>query len=202
MIKKFERYNQKHWLTRIGPSQLSILLSKVTTNNGAESYHARINQTFKCNHPNIWYFCDTLNKIITDTDIDITRLNNGLNISRNQKQNQIVKEELRESSKQNLVNGVYTPIEYINVLQSTLKSMPIQTEDYDGVDSDSGDSDENISQTQDTCCVCLQPRENTVCYRPCSHAKVCLRCDQILMESNRSCPVCRTDIQDRFIIYQ
>ena len=170
MIKKFERYYQKHWLTRIGPSQLSIFTSKVPTNNGAESYHAKINQTIKCNHPNIWYFCDTLNKIITDTDIDITRLNNGLDISRNQKQNQIVKEELRESSKQNLINGVYTPIEYINVLQSTLKSMPILTEDYDGVDSDSGDSDENISQIQDTCSVC------------CNHVKIQFVIDRVHMQ--------------------
>ena len=102
MNKKCERYYQKQWLTRIGPSQLSIFTSKVTTNNGAESYHAKLNNTFKCNHPNIWYFCDTLNKIITDTDTDITRLNNGLDISRSQKRIQIFKEDLRESCRRNL----------------------------------------------------------------------------------------------------
>ena len=93
------------------------------------------------------------------------------------------------------------PIECINVLQSALKPMPILTEDYDSVESDSGESDGNISPTQDTCCVCFKPRENTIRYRPCSHAKMCLRCDELLMESNQSCPVCRTYIQDRFIIY-
>ena len=62
IIKKFERYYQNNGY------QLSASTSKVTTNNGAESYHAKLNNTFKCNHPNIWYFCDTLNKIITDTD--------------------------------------------------------------------------------------------------------------------------------------
>ena len=42
--------------------------------------------------------------------------------------------------------------------------MPILTEDYDSVESDSGDADENISATQDTCCIYLQPREDTVCF--------------------------------------
>ena len=47
--------------------------------------------------------------------------------------------------------------------------------------SDTADSEDDVfngdvSITQDFCCVCLQPRETTICFRPCSHAKVCLRC--------------------------
>ena len=45
-IEKFKRYTQQ-WLTRIGPSQLSVFTSKSTTNNGAESYHAKIGNIFK-----------------------------------------------------------------------------------------------------------------------------------------------------------
>ena len=55
-IEKFKRYYKQQWLTRIGPSQLSVFTSKSTTNNGAESYHAKIGNIFKCNHPNIWVF--------------------------------------------------------------------------------------------------------------------------------------------------
>ena len=40
--------------------------------------------------------------------------------------------------------------------------MSILTEDYDEVESDSRDSDDNISPTQDTCCVYLHPRENII----------------------------------------
>ena len=79
-IEKFKRYYKQQWLTRIGPSQLSVFTSKSTTNNGAESYHAKIGNIFKCNHPNIWVFCDTLNNIIIDTDAEIGRLTNSLDI--------------------------------------------------------------------------------------------------------------------------
>ena len=73
--------------------------------------------------------------------------------------------------------------------------------------SDSADSKDDLSMgdvsiTQDVCYVCLQPRETTICFCPCSHAKVCFRCDQILIEENQTCPVCRSEIRDRFIIYQ
>ena len=88
-------------------------------NNGAESYHAKITTTFKSNHPNIWNFCETFNDIITDSDIDIARLNNGLDISRSQKREQILKGQQMESCKQKLSNGIYTPSEYIDTLQSS-----------------------------------------------------------------------------------
>ena len=60
-IEKFKRYYKRYFLTRIGPAKLTIFTSKVTTNNGAESYHAKITTTFKSNHPNIWNFCETRN---------------------------------------------------------------------------------------------------------------------------------------------
>ena len=46
-IEKFKQYYKRQWLTIIVPSQLSIFTSKVTTNNGAESYYAKISNTFK-----------------------------------------------------------------------------------------------------------------------------------------------------------
>ena len=78
-----------------------------------EHYHAKVTSTFKGNHPNIWNFYGTLNDIITDTDIDIARLNNGLDISRSQKREKILKDQQMESCKQKLANGTYTPNEYI-----------------------------------------------------------------------------------------
>ena len=82
-IEKFKRYYK--------PSQLSVFTSKLTTNNGAESYHAKISNIFKCNHPNIWIFCETLNNIIIDTDAEIGRLDNGLDISRRQRKTKLEK---------------------------------------------------------------------------------------------------------------
>ena len=200
-IEKFKRYYKHQWLTRIGPSQLSVFKSKVTTNNGAESYHAKINKNFKSNHPNIWVFCETLNNIIVDTDAEIGRLNNSLEIFRSKKKDQIKKDELREICRENLVNGTYTPIEFITALHTTLDSVASLSVDFDDNDSDSGESEYNVLITESTCCICLQPREDTICFRPCSHARVCSRCDQVLKEENKPCPICRYIIQDRFKIY-
>ena len=135
-LKKFKRYYKQQWLTRIGPSQLSVFTSKLTTNNGAESYHAKISNIFQCNHPNIWIFCETLNNIIIDTDAEIGRLNNGLDISRRQKKDQIRKDELREICKENLANGTYTPMDFITALHTTIDSVASLSVDVDDDDSD------------------------------------------------------------------
>ena len=200
-IEKFKRYYKQQWLTRIGPSQLSVFTSKSTTNNGAESYHAKIGNIFKCNHPNIWVFCDTLNNIIIDTDAEIGRLTNSLDISRSQKKDQIRKDELREICKENLANGTYTPMDFITALHTTLDSVASLSVDADDDESDSEESEYNVSMIELTCCICLLPRENTICFRPCSHARICSRCDQVLIQENKPCPFCRCIIQDRFIIY-
>ena len=98
------------------------------TNNGEESHHAKITTTFKSSHPNIWNFCETLNDIITDTDIDIARLNNGLDILGVKSENKFL-----NIIKWNHVNKSL-PIEYIpqasvlilNNLVSTLNQYIIQ----------------------------------------------------------------------------
>ena len=76
-----------------------------------------------------------------------------------------------ESCKQKLANGIYTPNEYIDTTQSSLNTKPIYNSNYEDVASDSADSEDylsmvDVSITQDICCVCLQPRETTICFRP------------------------------------
>ena len=124
-----------------------------------------------------------------------------MEISRSQKKDQIKKDELTEICRENLVNGTYTPIEFITALHTTLDSVASLSVDFDDNDSDSGESEYNVLITESTCCICLQPREDTICFRPCSHARVCSRCDQVLKEENKPCPICRYIIQDRFKIY-
>ena len=202
-IVLFQRYYKKQWLKRIGPLQLSIFACNVTTNNGAESYHAKISKNFKSNHPNIWNFCETLNNVIIDTDADIARLKNGLDISRIQKKDQLTKNHLLKSSKDKLLSETYTPIDFIAALRTTIDSIQVKDNEFDdneSFDNDySGDSEQVLST--EVCCVCLLPRENTICFRPCWHARVCSRCDQVLKDSSLPCPVCRSIIQDRFEIY-
>ena len=55
----FLRYFKRYWLTQVTPSELSVFELENGTNNGAESYHARLKSLFKMSHPqfgNSWQF--------------------------------------------------------------------------------------------------------------------------------------------------
>ena len=94
--------------------------------------------------------------------------------------------------KQKFADGIYTPNEYIDTLQSTsLYSKPICSLNYEDILSDFEESEDDLSMqkvstTHDVCCVCLQQSETTICFRPCSHPKVCFRCDKILIELSQT----------------
>ena len=145
-IVLFQRYYKKQWLKRIGPLQLSIFACNVTTNNGVESYHAKISKKFKSNHPNFWNFCETLNNVIIDTDTDIARLKNGLDISRIQKKDQLTKNHLLKSSKDKLLSGMYTLIDFIAALRTTIDSIQVKDNEFDDNESFDNDYSEDSEQ--------------------------------------------------------
>ena len=49
-----------------------------STNNNAESYHKSLKSDIKTSHPNIWKFMSTLEDIILDFDLEMRRLEEGL----------------------------------------------------------------------------------------------------------------------------
>ena len=75
-------YFKKRWITQIDPEELSIYEAGITTNNAAESYHAKLKSIIKTPHPRIWNFLTTLNNLIEDTVNEIGRLRLGQSISR------------------------------------------------------------------------------------------------------------------------
>ena len=84
-LDKLKRYFNKRWLCQVRPEELFIFEAKSTTNNGAESYHAKLKATVQTGHPRIWNFLTILNQIIMDTDLEFARLSNGIEISRPRK---------------------------------------------------------------------------------------------------------------------
>ena len=75
----------------------------MTTNNGSESYHGRLKPLIKCCKPRIWNFLDTLNEIIIDTDNELARIKEGLEITRKRKKINIDNEERCSKCKENLL---------------------------------------------------------------------------------------------------
>ena len=60
-LDNFLKYFKRYWLNQVTPSELSVFELENGTNNGAESYHARLKSLFKTAHPRIWKFMAILN---------------------------------------------------------------------------------------------------------------------------------------------
>ena len=52
LVDLFKRYFVKNWID--GSHNLSVFLTEVMTNNGAEFYHNTLRSYLKTDHPNIW----------------------------------------------------------------------------------------------------------------------------------------------------
>ena len=84
-------YFTKRWLNQVNPEELSIF--DTISNTNAESYHAKLKAKFHTSHPRVWNFMGILNQIIVDTDLDVSRLLNGKEISRQRKRKNILNDE-------------------------------------------------------------------------------------------------------------
>ena len=118
-FRKFKTYLRKQWIIKTPANELSIYKSNQTTNNGAEIYHAKLKAEIVASHPRIWYFIQILNDISTDTDLDVERLRNGIEISRPRKKKNIDNDMIRSQCKHKL-EGVYTPEQYLFAFGSTV----------------------------------------------------------------------------------
>ena len=54
-LEKLKKY-KKYWLTHISPEELSIFEVSISSNNGAESYHAKLKARIRSSCPRIWTF--------------------------------------------------------------------------------------------------------------------------------------------------
>ena len=83
LINSFKKYFTKTWID--GSVSLSVFYYEINTNNGAESYHKSLQSCIKTNHPNIWKFMSLMNNVLSDYDLEIRRLDNGLETTRGPK---------------------------------------------------------------------------------------------------------------------
>ena len=146
-LDDFIKYFKKYWLTQITPSELSIFELENCTNNGVESYHARQKCLFKSSHPRIWNFMDTLNNLIADYDNDISRIKHGYEITRSRKKQVRINLEHRNECKQKLVNGLYTPWEFLVSISRTLKDAIFLDDSSVIYASDNSDENDEADQT-------------------------------------------------------
>ena len=189
-------YLRKQWIIKTSANELSIYKSSQTTNNGAEIYHAKLKAEIVVSHPRIWYFIQILNDIITDTDLDVEHLRNGIEISRPRKKKNIANDMLRSQCKRKLEEGVYTTEQYLFALGSKVE-LDTSSQQVDDTSSGSDEDNEQVNN-QLLCCVCLQVRASTILFYPCRHARCCQDCSE---QVANLCPICRSTITDRIPIF-
>ena len=118
----------------------------------------------------------TLNDIMRDTDND-----------------SMCKEKLRD--------GVYTLWEFIQAISHTVGNINAGIiTDTILLSSDSEDESEEIVLSGNSCVVCLSIRTETWIFMPCRHANCCAECSARILELGQPCPVCRSEIDNRFQI--
>lgn len=185
VVGSFKKYFLKNWID--GNESLSVFYYEFTTNNGAESYHKNLKSSIKTNHPNIWKFLSSLENIITDNDLEIRRLDNGLTITRPPKTKILLNNQRRIEYKTKYLNGIYTPIQYLMCISSTIgienkRVLSISSEPQEEIDSSSEEF-----ESDSRCYVCLlQRKENfSLLHEGFAHAGFC---------ENLDCPICRGKI--------
>ena len=203
-LNKLLKYFKKRWLNHIDSEELSTYNSDVTTNNGAESYHAKLKAIIKTAHPRIWTFVSILNHIIEDTNNELGRLQRGKVITRPRKLINIFKEERRKFYKEMLQSSVYTPLQYLHSMAHTVGSFPyvqLDTSDFSETSDDETVSTDDVPPHANICVVCLCRLTITWIFMPCRHANCCSRCSETIEVLQHPCPVCRAPIESRLEIF-
>ena len=103
------KYSMKRSITQVDPKELSIYEAEVTTNNAAESYHAKLKSIIKTPLPRTGNFVTTLNNIMEDTDNQIGKLRLGHDISGPRKSKHVLEVQQREIIQEKFKTGVLTP---------------------------------------------------------------------------------------------
>ena len=174
-LDNFLKYFKRYWLNQVTPSESSVFELENGTNNGAESYHARLKSLFKTAHPRIWKFMAILNDLIADYDNEISRLQLGREITRPRKRQVILDFEYRKECKDKLTNGIYTPWEFLASISRSL-TYSISLDDSsiisisDITDESYKEEEGQESPVRNLCVVCLTEREATWLFLPCKHA--------------------------------
>ncbi len=195
-FRKFHSYIKRFWLETITPEKISVFDLSRSTNNDCESFHSRLKAKIKTHRPNIWSFLGHLNNIMHDTDLDIERLHNGLQLGRPKSRATLKNMEKRMSLKEKLSNDEINPQNYLTAVAHTFDSSLSNFSQGSPSDEESDESEaemeeeEHQADARTACPVCLQPRVDTYVLLPCFHG-FCDACST-RFPMGAPCPVCRT----------
>ena len=207
LVSSFKNYFIKQWID--GSQSLSIFYNEVTTNNGAECYHNTLKSYIKTSHPNTWKFMSTMDKVKSDYDLEVKRLDDGLEITRLPKIKSRKNAELRTQYKTKYLNRIYSPLEYINAISLTIggqnqHKQNISNEQTALLDEENPASSRDEELREIKCHVCLEKMgENfALLHESYAHAGFCESCANKIHQLKHDCPICRGKIVGIMRVFQ
>jgi len=202
VYKKFINYFKKYWLGIVGAENLSVYNHAHGTNNSAESLHAGLKRHIRSHNPNVWTFLGHLNDIVADETSDLLRLENGMRITRPQKEVYKQNSERREMLKRDLEAGRSSVLSYLSAMSHTFNTAlclsGADVDDDEGEEEEEEDSDQEEEQTNQgrpRCPVCLGDMDSQFATIPCGHV-YCDTCSRAIVQQCR-CAVCRQNVTGR-----
>ena len=205
LVKSLENYFYKTWID--GNEGMSVFYYQFSTNNNAGSYHKSLKSNIKTSHPNIWKFLSSLEDIILDFDLEIRRLEEGLLIARGSNPKSRKNADLRIQYKNKYLNRVFTAIEYINAISSTIgkeNKTKVNPNDQEHSNTEQSELSDDGEHTNSCCYVCLQQIIDNfgLLHDGFAHAGFCERCATEIHRLRQACPICRGEIIGTMKIFQ
>ena len=194
LVKSLENYFYKTWID--GNESMSVFYYQFSTNNNAESYHKSLKSNIKTSHPNIWKFLSSLEDIILDFDLEMRRLEEGLLITRGSNPKSRKNADLRIQYKNKYLNRVFTAIEYINAISSTIgkqNKTKVNPNDQEHSNTEQSELSDDGEHTNSRCYVCLQQRIDNfgLLHDGFAHAGFCEISATEIHRLRQVCPICR-----------
>ena len=169
--------------------------------------HKLLMSNIKTSHPNIWKILSSLEDIILDFDLEIRRLEERLITTRGSNPKSRKNADLRNQYKTKYLNRVFTAIEYINAISSTIgkeKKRKGNPKDQEHSNTEKSELSDDGEHTNSRCYLCLQQRIDNfgLLHDGFAHPGFCERCATEIHRLRQVCPICRGEIIGTMKIFQ
>nr|XP_029728115.1 uncharacterized protein LOC109429670 [Aedes albopictus] len=172
----FGQYLWSQWVCSVAPEIYSVYKVPTTTNNAAESYHAKMLSEIGCS-PTPWAFVEKIILLAKNVNLEIGRAQN-LPFKRQQTERQRLVDELTT-----IYDATGDAQQFLLALNGSSKTMEL------GRFPSPASSAETVEALEE-CVSC----GNTANYSltPCRHRAYCSTCVWDDMRENPNCPICKT----------
>ncbi len=182
-ISQFNAYFSAYWMQRVTLQRFSVFSYTRGTNNDSESHNSRLKATIRQHKPNIYCFLVNLNNLIMDTNIDMERIDNGLQVTRKIKDKFRRNMARREEAKAKLSNGTYSVQQYLSIIYHTFDTSVAEfriPDDDDKTDDPAGQQEQDPTKEGNPCGICVRELQRRVAILPCGHSHYCETCITVL----------------------